>query len=91
MQTSVAPSLPGFARLFRDLFGLQKISIGFARAAAEGAEFASYKTNIGEVDVAVDDVGDNVSRKLGAEQVGGGEQAQKIVTFGVGQGVGFFE
>ena len=82
--------LPGFDGLLRDLIRLEKIRVGFARAAAEGAELASHKTDVGEVDVAIHDVGDEVAGKFGAQQVGGGEQAEQIVAFGVGQSVSFF-
>ena len=82
--------LPGFDGLLRDLIRLEEICVGLARAAAEGAELASHKTDVGEVDVAIHDVGDEVAAEFGAQQVGGGEQAEQVVAFGVSQGVSLF-
>ena len=83
--------LPGFDRLLRHLIERQEVGVGLARAAAEGAEFASHETDVGEIDVAVDYVGDDVAGEFGAQQVGGDQQAEQIVAFGVGQRVGFFQ
>ena len=52
---------PGFGCLLRDLIETQEVGVGFARAAAEGAEFASDKTDVGEIDIAVHDVGDDIA------------------------------
>ncbi len=83
--------LPGFAGFLRHLIEREEVCVGLARAAAEGAELASDKTDVGEIDVAVDDVGDDVAGEFGAQYVGGGEQAEQIVAFGVGERVGLFE
>ena len=82
--------LPGFDCFLRDLIGLEKIRITLARAAAEGAELASDKTDVGEVDVAIHDVGDKVAGKFGAQQVGGGEQAEQVIALGVSQRISLF-
>src|SRR5712671_94571 len=82
---------PGFNGFLRDLIEAQEIGVGFARAAAEGAELASYEADIGEVYVAVDDIGDEVAGEFGAQKVCGYQQAEKIVAIGVGQGEAFFE
>src|SRR2546430_10978195 len=63
--------LPGFGRLFRHLIQTEVVGVRFARAAAEGTEFASDEADVGEVDVAVDDVGDQVAGQFRAKQVGG--------------------
>ena len=63
--------LPGLDRFSRHVVERMEIGVRLARAAAEGAEFASHKTDVGEIDVAVDDVGDDVAREFGAQQVGG--------------------
>ena len=68
MQTSVAPSVPGFNRLLSDLFDAEEVPVGFARAAAEGAELAADKTDIGEIDIAIDDVGDEIADQFAAKQ-----------------------
>src|SRR5579862_8307173 len=48
--------LPGLDRFSRHIVEAMKISVCLARAAAECAEFASHETDIGEIDIAVDDV-----------------------------------
>src|SRR5579864_8302650 len=63
--------LPGFTRLSCHVVERMEVSVRLAGAAAEGAEFASHETDIGEIDVAVDDVGDDVAGEFGAQQVGG--------------------
>ena len=55
----------------------------FARAAAEGAELASDETHVGEVDVAVDDVGDDIAGKFATKFIGGDQQSEEIVAFGI--------
>src|ERR1700728_169021 len=82
--------LPCFNRFLSDLIRLKKICVRFARAAAEGAEPASHKANVGEVNVAIYHIGNEVTGEFGAQQVGGGEHTEQIVTFGVSQRVGLF-
>jgi len=53
--------VPGFSCLLGDLLETEEVRIGFARAATESAEFAADKTDVGEIDVAVHDVGDDIS------------------------------
>ena len=77
--------LPGFDGFLRDLIRIEEVRVGLARAAAEGAELASHKTDVGEVDVAIHDIGDEVAGEFGAQQVGGGEQSEQVVAFGVSQ------
>ena len=79
---------PGFDGFLRDLSSSdEEVSVGLARAAAEGAELASHKADVGEIDVAIYDVGDDVADKLGPQQVRRRQQAEQIVAFGVGQRV----
>ena len=82
---------PRLDRFARHVVERMKIRVRLARAAAEGAELASHKTDVGEIDVAVDDVGDNVAGKFGAQQIRGRQQAQQVVAFGIGQRVRFFQ
>src|SRR2546429_440166 len=82
--------LPGFDGFLRDLVHSQEVCIGFARAAAEGAEFASHEANIGEVDVAVHYIGDKIAGELRAKNVGGDEHAKKVVTVTLSEGERFF-
>jgi len=83
--------LPGLDGFLRDLLRFQEICVGLAWATAEGAELASHETNVGEIDVAIHHVGDKISGKFGAQQVGGGEQAEQVVALGAGQRVGRIE
>ena len=83
--------LPGFDGLLRHLIEGEEVGVRLARATAEGAEFASHETDVGEVDVAVDHVGDDVAGEFGAQDVRGDQQAEEIVAFGVGECVGLFQ
>ncbi len=83
--------LPGFDSLSRHIVESEEISVGFARAAAEGAELASHETDVGEVDVAVDHVGDDIAGEFRAQDVSGGQQAQEVIAFGIGECIGLFQ
>ncbi len=83
--------LPGFHRFLPDLFRTKEVSIGLARPAAEGAELASDETNVGEIDVAVDHVSDDVPGKLGAEHVRGHQQTEQVVPFRIRERVRLLE
>ena len=61
MQTSVAPSCPSLDRFLRHGLEAVKVAVGFARAAAESAELAADKTDVGEIDIAIDHVGDDIA------------------------------
>ena len=69
--------LPGFDGFARHIVERVEVRVGLARAAAEGAELASHKTDVGEIDVAVHHVGDDVAREFGAQHVGGDQQARR--------------
>ena len=75
---------PSFNSLPGHIVERVEISVGLAGTPAEGAEFTSHKTNVGEVDVAVDHVSDDVAGEFGAESVGGDEQAKEIIALGIG-------
>src|ERR1700719_603094 len=74
---------PGFACLLGHLLKAEKVGVRLARAAAEGAEFAADETDISEIDVAVDNVGDDVSDDLATQSVSRDEQTEEIVAVGV--------
>ena len=82
---------PGLHGLPSHVVERVKVCIGLARPAAEGAELASHKTDVGEIDVAVDHVGDDVADEFGAQHVGRDQQAQQVVAFGIGECVGLFQ
>src|ERR1700722_901203 len=83
--------LPGLHGFLRDLVRLEEIGVRLARAAAEGAEFASHEADVGEIDVAVDYVSDEISDKFGAQKIRGYEQAEEIVSVGVGEREALFQ
>src|SRR3954468_11462396 len=72
--------LPRFARPSDDLFGGQEISFFFAVVAAERAEGAMLDAYVREVDVAVHDVGHQISALAFAKRVGGGGDGIDVVT-----------
>ena len=43
----------------------EEVGVRLTRAAAEGAELASDETDVGEIDVAIDNIGDDVAGELG--------------------------
>ena len=53
--------IPCFFRFAAHIFEGMKVAVVFARAAAEGTEFASDEANVGEIHVAIDDVGDDIA------------------------------
>jgi hypothetical protein len=76
-----------------------KIRIGLARAAAEGAKLATNETNIGEIDVAIHNVADDIADQIAPKPVRGYEQGEQVGAIAVqlavwpvavGQSVAFF-
>ena len=59
-----------------NVLGLEKVGVGFTRATAEGAEFTSNETDVREINVAVDDVGDDVSGQFATQYIGSDQQAE---------------
>ncbi len=76
---------PGFHGFLRHLLEAEKVGVCLARAAAEGAELAAHKTNVGEIDVAIDDVGHEVADEFAAQSVGRDQQSEKVVAVGICQ------
>src|SRR5579859_5942783 len=74
---------PGLDGFLRDLLGIEKISVGLTRPAAEGAELAAHETYIGEIDVAIDHVRDDVSREFIAQKIGGDKQTEQVISVGI--------
>jgi hypothetical protein len=62
-----------------------EIRIRRARAAGKTAEAAADKTNVGEINVAVHDVGDGVADGFAPQSVGCDNQRIKRRTFGCRQ------
>lgn len=82
--------LSGLQGFFRDLLRLKKIGVTLARTTAEGAELASHETDVGEINIAVYHVGDEIAAKFRAQEIGSGEQAEQIITLDLGEKVRFF-
>jgi len=78
------PQLRGFQGLAGYVIGREKVGILFTRASAEGAEFTANETYVGEIDIPIHDIGDDVSGQVAAQFVGGDQQAEQVITFGTG-------
>src|SRR5450432_4555120 len=65
------PKFPRFFSFVSDLVRIEEVCVRLARAAAEGAEFASHKADIGEINVAVHHVSNEVADEFTAQIVGG--------------------
>ena len=74
MQTSVAPRAIGLVDLAEHDVEAVGVGVRLPALALEGAELAVDEADVGEVDVAVDDVGDLVADVGGADRVGGAHQ-----------------
>ena len=75
-------ALPGLAAAALDLVELEIVrpaaQVVAELAFGEGAELAAEVADVGVVDVAVDDVGDAVAARFGAQRVGGGADGVEI-------------
>ena len=70
MQTSVAPSSQASCGAVGDLVEGERVGVGVGAPLGERAEPAADVADVGEVDVAVDDVGHLVADRLAAQVVG---------------------
>jgi hypothetical protein len=55
---------PRLASLLSDLIEAEEVRVVLTWPAAEGAKLAANETDVGEVDVAVHDVGDQISSEF---------------------------
>src|SRR5271166_5559611 len=55
-----------------------EIGVGLARTAAERAEFTAHETDIGEIDIAVHDIADDVADEVAPKRVGRYNQCAQI-------------
>ena len=76
---------PRLDRFISYLLWFEKVSVRFARTTAEGAKLATYKTDIRKVDVAINDVSNDVPGEFGAQEVGGNKETKEVVSFSIGQ------
>jgi hypothetical protein len=68
-----------------DLLWFEKVSVRFARTTAERAKLATYKTDIRKVDVAINDVSNDVPGEFGAQEVAGNKETKEVVSLSIGQ------
>src|SRR5580765_4378782 len=79
--------IPGFFRLPSHVFEGMKVGISFPRPTAERAKLASDKTNIREIDVAVDHVADDVADQLSTQVISRNQQGYQIIPPATGQAI----
>ena len=77
--------LPGFAGPAHHLFHGQKVALPGAVTAGKGAEPATLHAHVGEVDVAVDHVGDALADRLAPQVIRGGHQGHQLGAPGLEQ------
>jgi hypothetical protein len=68
-----------------------RVGVLFPALPLEGAEVAVHEADVGEVDVAVDDVGDVVAHVLGADVVGRADERQEVVAVGFEEPLALFD
>jgi hypothetical protein len=82
--------LRSFDGLGGNLLGSMEVSVVLARATAEGAELATDKANVCEINIAVYDVSNDVADHLAPQLISGHQEAEEVVTVGVGDRNSFF-
>jgi hypothetical protein len=75
----------------KNFFEWQKITFFGQMAATESTETTSFNANVGEVDVAVDDIRDDVPDGPRAQTIGGGNHRHQIGSSRVEQVRGFVD
>ena len=67
-------AIPGFERSPHDFAERERISVRCSGPASKPAKTAPHETHVGEIDVAVHDVGDRVADRLPPQSIGNGNQ-----------------
>src|SRR5258708_3909863 len=80
---------PRFLGLAGALIEAEEVGVMLPWAAAESAKLAAYKADVGEVDVAIDDVGHEIPNQFRAQFIRRHQQADQVVAFAVRQEVAF--
>ena len=70
-------------RLLTDLFRSEEISRLITRTDTERAKLTPHKADVGEIDVAGDDVADNVAYKLPADFIRGNGEPEQLIAAGI--------
>ena len=84
-------AIDGFADAAEDFVARERISIRGTGTAAKSAKAAADKADVGEIDVAIDDVGDGVTDGFAAETVSRGDESVEGWTFSGGEAEGLIE
>ncbi len=70
--------LPSFFGFAPHVFDGMEIGVSLTRPATEGAELAADETDVGEIDIAIHYIGDDVADQVAAKGAGGNEQGEQI-------------
>src|SRR5262245_17698062 len=73
----------GFACAPDDFLGRQEVTFFGQMTSAESAETTSFDTHVGEVDIAINDIGNDIAHGLGAQIISRSHQCQKVGTVGI--------
>src|SRR5579871_5698438 len=77
--------LRGLGCFLRNFIRGQKISVRLARTAAESAEFTADKTDIGEINIAIDNVANDISGQFTAQSIRRNQQPEQVIAFSIRQ------
>src|SRR5262245_25820624 len=75
--------LAGFGCAPDDFLGRQEVTFFGQVTPAESAETTSFDTHIGEVDIAINDIGNDVAHGRGAQIISSSHQCRQVGTIGV--------
>src|SRR5207302_2760071 len=75
-------AVPGFLGAAHDLFEGERVGIGGLRPAAKSAKAAANEANVGEINVAVDDVSDGLAGGLAPQIIRDSHQRLQASSFG---------
>src|SRR4029077_10581139 len=84
-------AIPGFAGPPNDFLQGQRVSVWRSGAATEAAETAAHETDVGEIDIAIHDVGDGIADDFAAQTVSSGDESLQGRMFRIGQDETLFE
>ena len=76
-----AAAVPSFLSAAHHFLEGKRVGISSLHAAAKSTKTATDKTDVGEIDVAVDDVSDGLTDGFTAQMICGGDQSLQIRTF----------
>src|SRR5712692_6897491 len=74
-------TIPGLAGAAHDFFERERIGVRRSGATYKSAKTATHETDVGEINVAVDDVGDCFSHGFAPQMIRDGDQRVQSRTF----------